>query len=299
MVSETRQVAIARTPAGTLAGRFSAMASPCEVLVDGADAEALRRLAGIAAAEAWRIEALWSRYRSDNVVHRINSAQGRPVRVDEETARMLDYADHLHAWSGGRLDLTSGVLRRVWKFDGSDRVPDAAAVAALLPLVGWDKVVWASPDLQLRPGMELDFGALGKEYAVDRALALVAAQTDRPVLVNFGGDLAASGPPAGAPSWTVGIDAGVPGVAAPLVRLARGGVATSGDAHRFLERGGVRYSHILDPRSGWPARGAPRAVTVAAASCTEAGVLATLAMLEGPAAGDFLRQCGADFNIVP
>lgn len=281
-----------------MAGRFTAMASPCEVLVDGADDADLRRLAGIAAAEAWRIEALWSRYRDDNVVHRINTARGRPVEVDAETARMLDYAEHLHGWSEGRFDLTSGVLRRVWKFDGSARVPDAEAVRAVLPLVGWGKIRWKSPQLQLPAGMELDFGGLGKEYAVDRARDLLAAATAHPVLVNFGGDLAASAPPRGAASWGVGIDSGVTGTATPMVRLARGGVATSGDAHRFLLKDGVRYSHVLDPRTGWPVAGAPRAVTVAAATCTEAGVLATLAMLHGPSAADFLRECDAEFNLV-
>ncbi len=273
------------------------MASPCEVLVDGADEAELQKLSEQAAAEVWRIERQWSRYRKDNIVYRINTAKGRPVTVDEETARFLDYAQHLYEWSEGLFDVTSGVLRRAWKFDGSSRLPRQEAVEALLPKVGWDKVMWKSPKLQMKPGMEIDFGGIGKEYAVDRALAGLATATDKPVLVNFGGDLAASKPRQDGSPWQVGIDPGVPGTATPLVHLSKGGLATSGDAHRFLLKDGVRYPHVLNPKTGWPVTGGPRAVTVAAVNCTEAGVLSTLAMLHGPQAEAFLIECGADYTL--
>ena len=288
---------VERTANGSLAGRFKAMASPCEVLADGADAAELRRITPIVAREVWRIEQHWSRYRPGNVVHRINTAGGRPVEVDAETAQFLDYAQHLHQWSDGLFDVTSGVLRRAWKFDGSDRLPEAAQVTALLPLVGWDKVSWQAPVLRMGMGMEIDFGGIGKEYAVDRACALAAAATSHPVLVNCGGDLAASGPRAGGAPWAVGIETGVHGAATPLVRLAQGGVATSGDAHRFLLKNGVRYPHVLNPKTGWPVTGGPRAVTVAAATCTEAGVLSTVAMLHGRGAEAFLEDAGADYTL--
>ncbi len=75
-------------------------------------------------------------------------------------------------------------------------------------------------------------------------------------------------------------------------RVFAGAITTSGDVRRFVQRDGVRYSHILDPRTGWPVRNAPRAVTVAAATCTEAGILSTLAMLHGAKAERFLRKEG-------
>ena len=286
------EVALGR---GGLAGRFTAMASPCEVLVDGADAAELRRVTETVAAEVWRIERRWSRYRPDNVVHRINTAGGEPVEVDEETANFLDYAQKLHDWSGGLFDVTSGVLRRAWKFDGSDRLPEAGQVEAVLPLVGWHKVSWQRPMLQMPMGMEIDFGGIGKEYAVDRACVHAAEATKRPVLVNCGGDLACTAPRAGGQPWQVGIDSGVAGVGAPVVRLTKGALATSGDAHRFLLKDGVRYPHVLDPRTGWPVTGGPRSVTVAAYSCTEAGVLSTVAMLHGAGAREFLDDAGADY----
>ena len=158
-------------------GLFEAMASPCEVLVDGASGREARRLAELAAIEAWRLERAFSRYRDDNVVHRINASEGRPVDVDAETARLLDFADRCHALSGGLFDVTSGVLRRAWSRDGAPRVPEADEVAPLLALVGWQRATWAPPRLTLPAGMQIDFGGIGKEYAVDRVVAMLAGRT--------------------------------------------------------------------------------------------------------------------------
>lgn len=297
-MNETRRIHIEPTAAGGLAGRFTAMASPCEVLVDDADAQELEQLTQLAATEVWRIEQHWSRYLSGNIVDRINRAQGKAVKVDDETARFLSYAEQLYTLSEGLFDVTSGVLRRVWRFDGSDRIPSAQAVAALLPLVGWDKLRWRAPMLQMAPGMEIDFGGIGKEYAVDRACTLLSAVTTKPVLVNCGGDLAATAPHADGQPWRVGIDAQKPETATPVIQLRRGGVATSGDAHRFLLKDGLRYPHILNPKTGWPVTGGPRAVTVAADTCTEAGVLSTLAMLHGAQAEAFLAEFASDSQLV-
>src|SRR5262245_42167933 len=181
------------------------MASACEVHVGEADLATADRVVALAAAEALRIEAKFSRYRRGNVIDAINTADGRPVVVDDETARLLDYAARLHELSDGLFDVTSGVLRRVRRCDGSDRVPSAEAVAALLPIVGWDKVSWRAPELRLPSGMEIDLGGIGKEYAVDSAAALVRPVSTR-CLLNFGGDLLALGPQLGGAPWRVGIE---------------------------------------------------------------------------------------------
>ena len=275
-------------------GTFVAMASPCEVLLDDRDARRARALLDIAAHEAWRIEAKFSRYRTDSIVHAINASDGAPVDVDEETARLLDFAARCHTLSGGLFDVTSGVLRRVWKFDGSDRVPPAERVAELLPLIGWDKVRWERPTITLPAGMEIDLGGVGKEYAVDRTLELVREEARAAVLVNFGGDLVVSGRRRNDRPWRVGIQSlGGEGQSAKQLDLARGALATSGDANRFLIQDGVRYSHVLDPTTGWPVRDAPRSVTVLGNNCTEAGLLATLALLQGARAEAFLEEEGA------
>ena len=271
-------------------GYFVAMASPCEVLLERADRDLTGRVSADVAAEAWRIEDKFSRYLEGNIIHRINTAAGSAVEVDAETANLLDFAATLHELSEGRFDITSGVLRDVWKFDGSDRVPDADAVSAVLNRVGWARIDWQRPRLVLQAGMQIDLGGIGKEYAVDRCAGIIRDADCGAGLVNLGGDLAVTGPPERRPAWKVGVEGDPPNAAERLIDLRAGALATSGDAHRYLLRDGVRYGHILDPTTGWPVQGAPGSVTVAADSCTQAGMLSTLAMLQGSHAERFLDE---------
>jgi len=274
-----------------LVGRFDAMASPCEILIESDDRDEALRLAEMAASEAWRIEDKFSRYLPGNIVGQINTARGDAITVDDETASLFDFADTLHTLSNGRFDITSGVLREVWRFDGGDRLPDPRAVEDVLQRVGWHKVTWQRPVLTLQPGMEIDLGGIGKEYAVDRVAGTLRAAAACSALVNFGGDLAVTRAPRERRAWRVGIEPVTPANKRrdeTVLEIATGALATSGDSRRFLLKDGVRYSHILDPRSGWPVEGAPRSVTVAADTCTEAGMLSTLAMLEGYTAEAFL-----------
>lgn len=281
-------------------GRFTAMASPCEVLIDTDDPDEADALTRIAADEAWRVEAKFSRYRSGNVVDGINRAGGRPVTVDEETGHLLDYAATCTEVSEGLFDITSGALRRVWKFDGGSDIPSDHAVDEALRYVGWHRVVWKDRTLTMPAGMEIDFGGIGKEYAVDRAAGLIAATSDRPHLVNFGGDLFASGVRRGERPWVVGVDDPERTGTAALFRieLESGGLATTGDARRFVLWKGRRLGHILNPRTGWPVEAPPRSITVLARTCLEAGTLSTLAYLQGPGAEGFLREQGVEFRIV-
>jgi len=281
-------------------GKFEAMASPCEILMDTTDRELAQELLTCAEAEARRIEQKFSRYRTDNIISQINQSQGDPVKVDEETAALLDYADQCYELSEGRFDITSGVLRRVWHFDGSDQIPSQQAVSTILQNVGWSKVKWQRPYFTLPEAMEIDFGGIGKEYAVDKT-ALLLAEKNLSVLVNFGGDLYTNQVRRNVQAWVVGIEnptkvtrqQGKTGRHATHsvteFELDRGGIATSGDTRRFLLKDGIRYGHILDPRTGWPVRHAPHSVTVAAGTCTEAGIIATLAMLHGKEAEGFLK----------
>jgi thiamine biosynthesis lipoprotein len=274
---------------------FTAMASACEVLLPAIDRPAALRLGALVAQEAWRIEKKFSRYRLDSVTAWIHAHGGTPVDVDPETASLLDFASQCFQISGGLFDITSGILRRAWKFDGSDRVPESEAIERLLPLIGFDKLEWQPPRLLLPTGMELDFGGIGKEYAVDRAYDILAANRKDPFLINFGGDLRANRAPAHG-SWQIGIEApDADREATMILELEHGALATSGDSHRYLLKDGVRFGHILDPHTGWPIAGAPRSVTVAASSCTEAGLLATLALLQGDRARELLEQEGVRY----
>jgi len=271
------------------------MASPCEVLIADDTLGVARQVADAVVAEARRIEQKFSRYRDDSVIGTINRRAGEPVAVDEETARLLVYADKLFDLSGGKFDITSGVLRRVWRFDGSDRLPDQRSIDAVRRFIGWQRVDFDGGQIRLEPGMEVDLGGIGKEYAVDRA-GLLAQSITPHCLINFGGDLVATATSVSRHRWSVAIEhPEVDGKPPVHIELVRGGIATSGDSQRFLLRNGKRYSHILNPLTGWPVENAPRSVTVAAPSCTLAGMTATFAMLHGGDAERYLETEGFEF----
>lgn len=291
-MAQAERVTEVSEQAGYARGSFLAMGSPCELLIDSGDPTIVASLLDAVASEAWRIEDKFSRYLRGNIIDRINGSMGRPVEVDDETASLLDFADMLTDLSGGAFDITSGVLREVWQFDGSDNVPDRSAVESVLKRVGWDKVRWQKPYLTMQSGMQIDMGGIGKEYAVDRAAAKLSAHSETACLVNFGGDILATGTPSNSAGWQVGIESlnSTTRAATKSIRLRNGALATSGDARRFLLKDGIRYSHILNPVTGWPINDAPRSITVAADTCTQAGMLATLAMLKGKEAASFLEQ---------
>lgn len=282
---------------------FGAMASRCEVRLLAADLAEARRLAQAAIDEVRRIEAKYSRYRDDSVTSRINRGAGAWVGVDAETASLLAFGAALWRDSGGRFDLTSGVLRRAWDFKAR-RVPSAAEIEALLPCVGWDKVEIEGGETEARvrfvqAGMEIDFGGIGKEYAADRAATMLRARGAVHGFVNLGGDVRAFGPQADGSAWRIGIQhPRKPEVLLGRVEVSQGGVATSGDYERYFEHDGQRYCHILDPRTGWPAVHW-QSVTVAAPACVAAGACTTVAMLMPvEQALEFLRGQGVQYFAV-
>ncbi len=260
--------------------QFNAMASDCEVRLACASQADADTLAQAAIDEVRRIEATYSRYRPDTVIGRINANAGRDwVEVDAETDALFDYAATLHATSGGAFDITSGVLRRVWNF----RVPQRPPLHKLMPvldLIGWDKVERAPGRIRLPlVGMELDFGGFGKEYAADRAAALLAAQGVHHGYVNLGGDLHVIGPQPDGTPWQIGIqDPRDAQLLCATIPVQSGGLATSGDYERYFEIDGRRYCHVLDPRTGYPVH-YWRSVSVIAPLAIAAGSYATIAML--------------------
>lgn len=143
---------------------FEAMASQCEILLDRNDQQLAERLGHLISKETWRIEQKFSRYRADNILYEINHCNSHIIHVDEETALLLNFADKCYVMSGGMFDVSSGILRRAWHFDGSDRIAEQSEIDKLLPFIGWEKVRWRQPIISLPMGMELDFGGIGKEY---------------------------------------------------------------------------------------------------------------------------------------
>jgi len=280
---------------------FRAMASEHELLLWSDDEARATRAAEAAVADILRIEGKYSRYRDDSVTSRINRAAGaESVTIDAETAALLAYADQCHRLSAGRFDVTSGVLRRAWDFKRvPPRIPDAAALAAAIALIGWERVAWNERSVRLpHAGMEIDFGGIGKEYAADRAAIVCVEHGVRHALVNLGGDVRATGPQPDGKPWRVGIrHPRTEGAAIATVMLDGGAVATSGDYERYFEIDGKRHCHILDPLSGRPVA-YWQSVSVVAPLCVVAGSCATIAMLLEREAEPFLRKQGLRYVAV-
>ncbi len=280
--------------------QFVAMASDCEVRLAGVSATRAHILAAQAIAEVQRIEIKFSRYRTDSVVSRINAAAGNdvPITIDAETAQLLAFATQLFELSDGLFDATSGVLRQVWDFKAG-RKPSAQQLAEVLPRIGWNHVQWNDQTARLmQPGMELDFGGFGKEYAADRATTLLMNEGAQHGLVNLGGDIRVIGPQADGSPWLMGIrhprqdDAVV-----ASIPITSGALATSGDYERFFAEGSERFCHILNPKTGWPAQHW-QSISVIAPVCVAAGAMSTTAMLKGPDAIAFLEGQGVSYLAV-
>ena len=121
-------------------GRFTAMACPCEILIETQDKKHASQITNIAYKEAKRIEKKFSRYRNDNIIFAINHSNGKDISVDEETALMLHFAEQCYELSEGKFDITSGILRQAWSFNGSDNIPSKENIESILPNIGWNKI---------------------------------------------------------------------------------------------------------------------------------------------------------------
>lgn len=275
---------------------FRAMGGKAEIQIDGVDLADARTLAQAAIDEVLRIERKYSRYLPDSVVSRINAgAGGEWVQCDAETESLFGFADALFDSSGGLFDISSGLLRRGWDFASATR-PDPERLAQLCQQVGWQRVERSAGAVRLpAAGMEIDFGGFGKEYAADRAAAVLAGLGARHAYVNLAGDLSACGPKADGQPWLIGI--AHPRQAGQLIAtvpVGGGALATSGDYERFFEQDGKRYCHVLDPRSGEPVTNW-QSVSVMAPRAIAAGACATIAMLKQAVGLEFLHGTGLGF----
>lgn len=267
---------------------FKAMGTPCEIQLFARSRQSAQQAANIVIADVQRLERLYSRYRSDSFLSEINRAAARAgsISVDDETAGLLNYAQTCYEQSDGLFDISSGILRKAWRFD-RNILPDEGQIQSLLDKVGWHKIGWQPPKLSFSVfGMELDFGGIVKEYAVDRAAGLCQQAGIEHGLVNLGGDIKIVGPrPDGSP-WQIGIaHPRRKGEVMQSLGLTSGALASSGDYERCLEIAGVRYGHVLNPITGWPVRFLA-SVSVVGDFCVVSGSASTIAMLkeeQGPA----------------
>ena len=277
---------------------FKAMGSPCELRLYANRKEDAQQIALDAIAELHRLEHKYSRYRDDSVTTAINLSAGNKhgIEVDDETAKLLNYAQVGYEQSDGLFDITSGILRKVWNFR-SNILPTQSQIESILPLIGWHHVEWAAPHLCLPlKDMELDFGGYVKEYAADVAANFCYQAGIEGGLVNLGGDICVIGPHPDGSEWKVGIrHPRNPSLPMSFVFLSCGGLASSGDYERFMVVDGVRYAHILNPKTGWPVKSLVNA-SVYAKQCVVAGTSSTIAMLKGEKQGvQWLDELGLPY----
>lgn len=277
------------------------MGSPCAVLLRGGDDGFNRSVAGKIETEIQRLEKKYSRFLPGSLVTRINrsAGTGEAIAVDEESARLLDYADTCNRQSEGLFDITSGSLRRLWNYqDLSEKqlLPSRHDIDAALENIGWEKLLWDGSSIRLPlPGMEIDFGGIVKEYAADCAAGIAEAEGIASGMVELGGDIRLFGTDPSAPSWQVGIrDPFNTDKPRALISLDHGALATSGDYERYTVIRGKKYSHILNPLTGWPVEGFS-SVSVVADQCVVAGSAASIAVLKAGDGENWLRDLGLPF----
>jgi thiamine biosynthesis lipoprotein len=269
---------------------FKAMGSNCKIQLYTKHKNQAQNIATQVIADVERIEQRYSRYREDSVLTTINhtAEQGGSIEIDEETLALLNYADTCYQQSDSLFDITSGLLREAWYFK-TQIIPQQSQIKLLLHRIGWDKVSFNNTTISFSiPGMQLDFGGIGKEYAVDRAAAICQQHG----LVDLGGDVKIIGPHADGRPWLLGLrHPRQPGKLMANIPVYRGGIASSGDYERCIILNGKRYSHVLNPKTGWPVRGMA-SITVIAEQCVIAGSVTTITMLKEKQEKRWIKDLG-------
>lgn len=263
------------------------MGTIVRIVADCDDAEQFMEATRAAFRRIEEIEQICSDYRPDSEILQLSakSPTKSPVRVSDELWQVLQRAKAVHAASGGAFDPTVGPLTKEWRRFRRRKELDPDRIERSLAAVGMRHLV-LHPEMQAvslhTAGMRIDLGGIAKGYALDAALTTLRKEGIDRALVDAGGDLAIGAAPRGKPGWRVGI-AGLDPRQPPLLvsMLSNAAVATSGDAYQFLEIDGKRYSHILNPRTGYGVthRGT---VTVFAESATDADAWASALSILGP-----------------
>lgn len=239
-----------------------------------------------AVAEIQRIEKLISSWDADSETSEINKNAGiRPVRVSQELFELIERALALSKVTDGAFDITYASLDKVWRFDGSmTTMPTESEIARSVAKIGYDKVILNSATHSVyltEKGMRIGFGAIGKGYAADKAKALLMSKEVKAGIINASGDLTTWGTKSNGENWMVGITN-------PLEKekvfawlpVIESSVATSGNYEKFISFGGQKYSHIIDPRTGYPTKGIS-SVTIFAKKVELCDALATAVFVLG------------------
>ncbi len=266
------------------------MGSRFDLTVVATDSLRANRAFEMATGEITRIERLISSWDPASQTSEINRQAGiAAVQVDRELFELIRRSLGISKLTDGAFDITYASMDRIWVFDGSmTQMPDPADVRSSVSRVGYDKIVLDEQALSVylpEKGMKIGFGAIGKGYAADMARALLQKHGVSAGIINASGDMNAWGKPPHEDAWKVAITNPVrKDKVFAVLPLQDGAIVTSGDYERFVEFDGVRYAHIIDPRTGYPATGVV-SVTVLAPKAELADALATSVFVMGVEAG--------------
>lgn len=275
---------------------FKAMGSVCEIVIADSEHSMAQMKAAQAAQEVLRIEKKYSRYQTDSIVSKINAAAGKHgIECDPETWEMLNYADQLYQMSEGLFDISSGILRKAWDFKVAE-IPERARLDTLCELINWPSIDRDNKKIHLPlEGMEIDFGGFGKEYAADKAGAVLEGLEVKHGYVNLGGDIRVLGSKPDGQTWVIGIQhPREAGKIIATIPLHEGALATSGDYEKYFELDGKRYCHVLNPRTGMPVE-YWSSISVLAPVSLMAGSYTTIAMLLEDKGMAFLEEAGVSY----
>lgn len=254
-------------------------------------------------AEITRIENLISDWKSDSQVSEINQNAGIcPVKVDREVFELTRRALQFSEATKGGFDISFAAMDRIWKFDGSmTEMPSAEAIKKSVEKVGYKNIILDSVQstvfLKLK-GMKIGFGALGEGYATDKCRNIMLAKGIKAGIVNGSGDMTAWGRQPNGKDWNIGMTNPFhPDTLFAVVPLNNGAVTTSGSYEKFVVFNGKRYSHIINPATGYPATGLC-SVSVFGPNAETANGLSTSLMVLGQKAGLLLLKKYPDYSCV-
>ncbi|WP_232625269.1 FAD:protein FMN transferase [Pareuzebyella sediminis] len=251
-----------------------------------------------ATAEIQRIENLISAWNPDSETSEINRNAGiKPVQVSLELFKLIERAKQISELTDGAFDISYASMDQIWKYDGSmQSIPTDAEIEASVANVGYHKIILDEDQQTVflaKKNMKIAFGAIGKGYAADKAKELLVSKQVVAGIINAAGDLTTWGTKASGEKWLIGI-------ANPLSKdrifswlpIVESSVATSGNYEKFVIFNGIRYSHIIDPRTGWPSSGI-NSVSIFAKSAELCDALATAVYIMGKDAGlSLINQLG-------
>jgi thiamine biosynthesis lipoprotein len=281
---------------------FRALGTGCVVLVT--DPSTIDAASTRVQVELDLIDRACSRFRDDSELTAVNRAAGERVAVSPVLIDAIDVALRAAQLTGGDLDPTIGSTLRVLGYDRdfASLPREAGAVTTIHAVRDWRRIQIdrAAGSITIPAGVEIDLGATAKAWAADRAALGAADVADCGVLVSLGGDIATAGEPPQA-GWSVGIadsHAAAADAADASVTIHSGGLATSSTTVRRWARGGTDLHHIVDPSTSMPAREVWRTVSVAAATCVDANIASTTAVIRGDRAIEWLGDVGLPARLV-